>query len=114
MATKQSGVFITRWTGGQHPTISTITRMMKKEGLRPYMWDNTPNHRYAVRSHNYHKALYVLSGSLEIILPDSKQRTSLKAGDRVDIPAGVRHQTIVGSGGVKCAEAAIRRSRNNV
>ncbi len=111
MATKNQteGVRITRWSGGQHPTLSTITREMKKEGLRPYMWMNMPNHRYAVRSHGYHKVLYVIEGTVEVVLPDSNQRTRLRAGDRADIPAGTRHGTIVGTTGAKCVEASIVR-----
>lgn len=108
MATQQPTVAITRWQGGQHPTLSAITRQMKHEGLRPYLWDNAPNYRYAVRSHNYHKVLYVVEGSLEITLPDSNQRAILRTGDRIDIPAGVRHGTIVGNRGAQCAEAAMR------
>ena len=109
MATKNEAVRVTRWSGGQHPTLSTITREMKKEGLRPYMWMNTPNHRYAVRSHGYHKVVYVVDGMVDIILPDSNQQMRLKAGDRVDIPAGVRHGTIVGRTGAQCVEASVAR-----
>ncbi len=110
MAIQQNDlVHITRWSGGQHPTMSTITRLMKTQGLRPYMWMNAPNHRYAVRSHGYDKVLYVIEGMLELVLPDSNQRTRLRAGDRADIPAGTRHGTIVGSSGVKCVEASIAR-----
>ncbi|MBC7812820.1 MAG: cupin domain-containing protein [Burkholderiales bacterium] len=109
MAIDQSVVRVVRWTGGQHPTLSGITRDMKKQGLRPFMWDNAPNHRYAVRSHGYDKVLYVIEGNLEITLPDSNQRMRLRSGDRIDIPAGVRHGTIVGSSGVKCVEAALSR-----
>ncbi len=101
-------VRVTRWIGGQHPTLNSISQLMQKDGLRPYMWMNMPNHRYAVRSHGYDKVLYVISGTLEIILPDSNQRIVLKAGDRVDIPAGVRHGTNVGQNGAKCVEAAQR------
>lgn len=108
MALKQLAVQVTRWSGSQHPTVSVITRQMQKEGLRPYMWMNMPNHRYAVRSHGYNKVLYVLDGTLEITLPDSNQRLVLRAGDRIDIPAGVRHGTNVGSGGAKCVEATLR------
>jgi quercetin dioxygenase-like cupin family protein len=82
---------------------------MQKDGLRPYMWENMPNHRYAVRSHGYHKVVYVIEGTLEITLPDSNQRVSLRAGDRIDIPAGVRYGAIVGSGGAKCVEATLAR-----
>jgi quercetin dioxygenase-like cupin family protein len=109
MSIKQTTVRVTRWHGGEHPSFSSITRQMKKEGLRPYMWVNMPNHRYGVRTHGYDKVLYVIEGTLEITLPDNNQRVILKAGDRVDVPAGVRHGTIVGTGGAKCVEAAIAR-----
>jgi quercetin dioxygenase-like cupin family protein len=98
---------VLRWSGAQHPTLSGITRLMQKDNLQPYMWSNLPNHRYAVRSHNYDKVLYVVDGSLEIHLPDSNQILILRAGDRADIPAGVRHATIVGIKGAKCVEAAL-------
>jgi quercetin dioxygenase-like cupin family protein len=109
MATEESAVRVTRWSGGQHPTLSTITRQMQREGLRPYVWDNTPNHRYAVRSHGYTKVMYVVEGVLEVTLPDSNQRVKLRSGDRVEIPAGIRHGAIVGSTGAKCVEAASNR-----
>ena len=32
----------------------------------------------------------------------------LRAGDRLEIPAGVRHGAIVGGSGAKCVEAAVR------
>ena len=109
MSVKNDVVRITRWTGGQHPTLSSITRKMKDEGLRPYMWLNTPNHRYAVRTHGYDKVLYVVEGSVEVNFPDSNQRVTLRAGDRTDIPAGGRHGTIVGNSGARCVEASIAR-----
>jgi quercetin dioxygenase-like cupin family protein len=109
MNIRQTNVRLTRWHGSQHPTFSTITREMKKEGLRPYMWTNMPNNRYGVRSHGYDKVLYVIEGTLEITLPDTNQRMTLRAGDRIDVPAGVRHGTIVGTSGAKCVEAAVAR-----
>jgi mannose-6-phosphate isomerase-like protein (cupin superfamily) len=111
MSIKQSTVRVTRWHGSQHPTFSIITRDMKKEGLRPYMWENGANFRYAVRSHGYDKVMYVIEGTVEITLPDSNQRLSLRAGDRVDIPAGVRHGANVGISGAKCVEAAVAAQR---
>jgi mannose-6-phosphate isomerase-like protein (cupin superfamily) len=109
MAVKNDAVRIKRWSGGQHPTLSAITRLMKEEGLRPYMWMNMPNHRYAVRSHGYDKVFYVVEGMVEVVFPDSNQRVILRSGDRTDIPAGVRHGTIVGNTGAKCVEASIAR-----
>ena len=103
-------VRVIRWTGGQHPTQGIITRQMQREGLRPYLWENTPNTRYAVRSHGYLKVMYVLEGSLEITLPDSNERVKLKVGDRVEIPAGIRHGLIIGASRAKCVEASAVKS----
>ena len=112
MAVKDKAtVTVTRWQGSQHPTVSAIIRIMKEQELRPYMWTNMPNHRYAVRSHNYDKVLYVLDGIVEVTLPDSNQRVKLRTGDRIDIPAGVRHGTNVGHKGAKCVEASSRTAR---
>lgn len=111
MARSKPQVTITRWRGSQHPTMSSIIAAMKAENLRPYMWTNMPNHRYAVRSHNYDKVLFVVDGVVEIMLPDSNERAKLRAGDRIDIPAGVRHGTNVGSTGAKCVEAGIKKTR---
>lgn len=102
-----TAVRIIRWTGGQHPTQSGITRQLQKEGLRPYTWENTPNFRYGVRSHGYQRIVYVVEGMMEITLPDSNQRVKLRAGDRVEIPPTVRHGTIIGASGAKCIEAAV-------
>ncbi len=114
MALRQATVNVIRWSGAQHPSITNVTHMMRKDGLRPYMWMNMPNHRYGIRSHGYNKVLYVIDGLVEITLPDSNQKFRLRAGDRVEIPAGVRHGTIVGNSGAKCVEAAksgVRRRR---
>ncbi|MBC8170226.1 MAG: cupin domain-containing protein [Anaerolineae bacterium] len=105
----QTTVRIKRWEGSHHPTMAKITQLMQADGLRPYMWTNMPNHRYAVRSHGFHKVLYVIEGNLELILPDSNERVKMRAGDRAEIPAGVRHGTIVGTSGAKCVEASLNR-----
>ena len=110
MAVVQSVVKVTRWQGGQHPTLLAITQMMRHEGLRPHMWVNSANHRFAVRSHGYHKVLYVIDGVLDITLPDSNQQLRLRGGDRIDIPAGVRYGALVGNSGAKCLEASLSRS----
>ncbi|MEM9953837.1 MAG: cupin domain-containing protein [Chloroflexota bacterium] len=111
MPSKAQTVSIFRWKGSQHPSMMAIVAQMKEDGLRPYMWSNMPNHRYAVRSHNYDKVLYVIDGTVEVTLPDNNQRVTLKGGDRIDIPAGVRHGTIVGRKGAKCVEASKRGAR---
>lgn len=98
---------ITRWYGGQHPTLDNITRQMRTEGLRPYVWGNAPNSRYPLRSHGYDKTIYCVQGSMEVLLPNAKQRVTLRPGDRVDVPRGTRYSAIVGPTGVQCIEGSL-------
>lgn len=97
---------VTWWRGGQHPTLENITRRMNEEGLRPYVWVNAPNFRYSARSHGYDKTLYCVQGSLEIVFPETRQRITLRGGDRIDLPRGVRYSTIVGPSGAQCIEGS--------
>ena len=99
-------VKVVRWRGGQHPTFQAITQKMEQEGLRPYASSNGPNSRIAARSHGYAKVLYCVEGSLELFFPDVSQSLLLRPGDRVELPRGLRHATIVGSQGARCLECA--------
>lgn len=99
-------VRVTRWRGGQHPTLDNITHQMREEGLRPYVWANIPNFRYPVRSHGYDKTLYCVQGALEITFPSNRQRVTLRAGDRVDVPCGIRYSAIIGPAGAQCVEGS--------
>ncbi|MCZ2099169.1 MAG: cupin [Anaerolineae bacterium] len=103
-----SPVRITRWRGGQHPTLDKITRQLEQEGLRPYIWTCTPNFRHAARSHGYDKTLYCVQGSFEVEFPGSNARVTLSAGDRIDLLEGVRYSMIVGPSGAQGVEAARR------
>jgi quercetin dioxygenase-like cupin family protein len=114
MANKKPSVVVTRWQGGTHPSESVITRLLHKENLRPYMWEAKPNQRQAIHSHNTQTVLYVVEGTLDIILPDDNLQVQLRSGDRIDIPASVRHGTVVGKNGVKCAEANVALVRAKI
>lgn len=113
MASADSVVRVVRWRGPQHPSLSTINKLMHQEDLRPYLWSPAPNQRQPVRSNGYHRVLFVVDGAVEVTLPDSNQRITLRSGDRLDVPAGVRHGINVGASGAKCVEAALRRTRVN-
>jgi quercetin dioxygenase-like cupin family protein len=78
---------------------------MTNDGLSPYSWSNGPQDVYAAHSHSYDKVIYVLQGSITFGLPQLEQKLTLKAGDRLDLPANVVHDAIVGPQGVICLEA---------
>jgi len=104
MATGERAM-VTRWAGDARPTEEAIRRLYAAEGLQPYRWSNAPGDTYAPHSHGYDKALYCVSGSITFGLPASGERVELRPGDRLDLPAGVAHDAIVGPSGVVCLEA---------
>lgn len=96
---------VTPWADSSPPTQSTLWRLMSGEGLSPYSWSNGPHDRYAAHSHSYNKVIYVVQGSITFGLPKLGKQLNMKVGDRLDLPAGVVHDAVVGSQGVVCLEA---------
>lgn len=74
-------------------------------GFRPGSWANGPGDRYAVHDHDYDKVIVVAAGSITFGLPDHGPTIELVTGDRLDLPAGTRHDAVVGPSGVACLEA---------
>jgi quercetin dioxygenase-like cupin family protein len=98
-------VQVTPWPEPQAPTERSIRDILRREGLEPYAWSNGPGDVYGAHSHHYNKVIYVVEGSITFGLPATGQEIALQAGDRLDLPAGVSHDAIVGPGGVLCLEA---------
>jgi len=96
---------VTPWAGSAPPTQSALWQLMTDEGLSPYSWSNGPHDVYSAHSHSYDKVIYVVQGSIMFGLPELEQKLSLKAGDRLDLPAYIVHDAIVGPQGVVCLEA---------
>ena len=78
---------------------------MAEQGLTPYAWSNGPHDVYSAHSHSYNKVIYVVQGSIIFGLPELNKQLTLKAGDRLDLPAGIVHNAVVGVQGVVCLEA---------
>lgn len=74
-------------------------------GLAPGSWSNAPGDRYAPHAHDYDKVLVCTAGSVRFGVPDQGSAIDLAPGDRLDLPAGTRHDAVVGPDGVTCLEA---------
>lgn len=95
---------VTPWADPVSPTRSTLWQLMTDEGFSPYAWSNGPHDVYAAHSHSYNKVIYVVQGSITFGLPELGKQLTLKAGDRLDLPAGTVHDATVGAQGVFCLE----------
>lgn len=84
-------------------TREEIEKAFGDEGLSPHSWSNHANYFYDAHSHDYAKVLYCVRGEVTFHLSDGD--VVLRAGQRVEIPAGTRHAATVGSDGVECMEA---------
>jgi quercetin dioxygenase-like cupin family protein len=79
------------------------------EGLGPsetgavQEWGNGPGERYGEHAHDYDKVLLVAAGSITFLV--AEEAIELRAGDRLDVPAGSAHAALVGASGVRCLEA---------
>jgi quercetin dioxygenase-like cupin family protein len=98
-------VRVTPWSGEQAPSQAELQRTLEGEGLSNYHWSNAPGDVYSAHTHAYHKVIYVVRGSITFGLPGEGREVTLKMGDRLELPAGVAHDAVVGPEGVTCLEA---------
>ena len=102
---KNNELKVIRWSDEATPDEALLRSMLAREDLHPYLWSNGPGDVYGAHSHSYHKVIYVVRGSITFGLPDAGEKLSLNSGDRLELPAGVRHDAVVGPKGVACLEA---------
>ncbi len=81
----------------------SVEQKLRAEADHCYQWRNEPGAVYAVHDHPYRKILYVVQGSITFT-PAGKPAIVMKAGDRLELPAGTPHGAIVGEEGVVCWE----------
>jgi uncharacterized protein YjlB len=86
-----------------------VAARLRAEGLDPESWSNGPGDRYAAHEHGYDKVIVVARGSIRFGLPDLDRVVDLADGDRLELPAGTRHDAVVGPAGVTCLEAHLPR-----
>jgi quercetin dioxygenase-like cupin family protein len=68
-------------------------------------WSNGPGDRYGAHEHAYDKVIVCASGSIVFGLPYTGGAIEIATGDRLELPAGTRHEARVGPHGVTCLEA---------
>jgi uncharacterized protein YjlB len=88
-----------------------VEARLRAEGLDPAQWWNGPGDRYGAHEHGYDKVIAVAAGSIVFGLPADGRSIALDAGDRLELPAGTRHDAVVGPSGVTCLEAHLPAGR---
>ena len=92
---------------GAAARVAAVGDRLRDLGLEAGAWSNGAGDRYAAHAHGYDKVLACERGSIRFGLPDRREAVDLAAGDRLDLPAGTRHDAVVGPDGVTCLEAHV-------
>ncbi len=99
-----NNVAVKRWSGDEPPTEEAIRKAMLEKGVQPYRWSNEPGDIYDAHTHEFHKIIYVVDGSITFNLTDDGESVTLAPGDCMDLAPGIVHQAVVGPDGVVCLE----------
>ena len=102
-------IHIEKWPRPNIPTEAELRQLLVNEGLDPTLWSSDAGDVFAEHTHTYQKIIFVVKGSITFGFPIDGEPTTLRVGDRLDLPAGVRHNAVVGPEGVTCLEAQQER-----
>ena len=98
---------LTLWSEQNPPTEAELRDILTKQELKVYQWSNRPDEVYLGHTHGYHKIVYVVEGNIKFDCVTQHKSFTLNPGDRLELPAGIRHSAIVGIQGVTCLEAHV-------
>jgi quercetin dioxygenase-like cupin family protein len=80
---------------------------MRAQGLDPAVWSNLAGERFDEHANDFDRIVVVVEGSITFGMPGYGVGFMLGPGERVDLPAGVTHDALVGPKGVTCLEAHV-------
>jgi quercetin dioxygenase-like cupin family protein len=81
---------VVRWKKKQgEPNLELIRGLVAEEGLRCYTWSDAPGKFYPEHAHDEDELRWIVQGSITIGV--GGKEVKLKAGDRIELPAGTPH-----------------------
>lgn len=92
-------VRVTLWEEPGRPAEEILRGRLAAEGYQAVRWSNEPATGYPPHAHIYPELLWLVSGSLTLILPAEDRLIELAPGDCAAIPQGLVHGTMAGAEG---------------
>lgn len=93
-------VLVTLWEGRGQPDETALRADLAAQGYQVITWQSDAAEGFPPHMHIYPELMWVLAGSLTVILPADDRLLELLPGDRVELPAGLVHGTMAGADGV--------------
>jgi quercetin dioxygenase-like cupin family protein len=92
-------VQVSLWDGPDRPAEETLRARLAADGYQAVKWSSDPGTGYPPHAHIYPELLWLITGSLTVILPAENRLLELSTGDRIEIPRGLSHGTMAGADG---------------
>ncbi len=92
-------VRVVLWEGPGKPTEAGIRERLTAEGYGVVKWTTEPVTGYPPHAHIYPETMWVVEGSLTVILPADDRLLELLPGDRIEVPQGIVHGVMAGEDG---------------
>jgi quercetin dioxygenase-like cupin family protein len=92
-------VQVVLWDEPGRPVEDVLRARLVEAAYGVVRWANEPATGYPPHAHIYPELLWLISGSLTVILPAEKRMLELMPGDRIEMPQGMVHGTMAGADG---------------
>lgn len=96
---KRPVVQVVLWDEPVRPAEEALRARLVEAGYAVVRWTCEPATGYPPHVHIYPELLWLVSGSLTIVLPAEKRMLELLPGDRAELPQGMVHGTMAGAEG---------------
>jgi quercetin dioxygenase-like cupin family protein len=87
------------WEERRRPSVDDLRQRLVDAGYQVVRWASEPHQVYLPHAHIYTELLWLVEGTLTIILPAHGRLIELNPGDRVEVPAGTLHASQAGPEG---------------
>lgn len=86
-------VRVVQWNKETAITEQEAEAILRKEGFLPFKWHDVPGSSYPLHRHDHDEWLWIIRGEMSFVIHD--QEYTLKAGDRLFLPANTPHTAFV-------------------
>ena len=99
---RRPGVEVTLWEAQRgRPQEDVLLAELTCQGYQALPWEVEPNQNYLPHAHVYAETLWVVRGTITLVLPIDRRMLELMPGDRVLVPPGTLHTTFAGPEGAR-------------
>jgi quercetin dioxygenase-like cupin family protein len=87
------------WEERRRPDENQLREQLAADGYQAVKWSSEPGQAYMPHAHIYPELLWLLTGSITVILTAERRLLVLGPGDRLEMPPGMLHALLVGPDG---------------